>query len=238
MGKKGGDHEASWDREPSAMGQLCASCSKRSGEMAARGVELAAMGGRRCGGCTGASSSLLPCLKVAPRGEMELSPAPVPWEETARSNRGREPWLLGAPAPGEPDHGCPAQGRPGRRAPWEAPSSCAEKVRSLGGASARRREGTPGHGRGLGGHGASAPARTKQREEELPLCLEGARWRGKSGRWEVEAPWLLVAPCAGEKEGKLPALACCCCEQGGRMVVAARGGNENFQNAREGNPYL
>jgi hypothetical protein len=44
MGKKGGDHGASWDREPSAMGQLCASCSKRSGEMAARGVELAAIG--------------------------------------------------------------------------------------------------------------------------------------------------------------------------------------------------
>ena len=36
------------------------------------------------------------------------------------------------------------------------------------------------------------------------------------------APWLLAAPCAGEKEGKFPALACCCCEQGGRMVVAAR----------------
>jgi hypothetical protein len=95
-------------------------------------------------------------------------------------------------------------------------------VRSPGDASARRKEGTPGHRRGLGGHGASAPARTKQREEELPLCLEGARWRGRSRRWEVEAPWLLAAPCAGEKEGKFPALACCCCEQGGRMVVAAR----------------
>lgn len=57
-------------------------------------------------GCTGASSSLLPCLKVAPRGEMELSPAPVPWERSseeqpregamaARSacSRGARPWL-------------------------------------------------------------------------------------------------------------------------------------------------
>jgi hypothetical protein len=53
-------------------------------------------------------------------------------KEAARSNRGREPWLLGAPAPGEPGHGCPAQGRPGRRAPWEAPCSCARTGKTEG----------------------------------------------------------------------------------------------------------
>jgi hypothetical protein len=97
-------------------------------------------------------------------------------KEAARSNRGRQPWLLGAPAPGEPGHGCPAQGRPGRRAPWEAPCSCAEKVRSPGGASARRREGTPGHGRiyALGKRRQRA-----HREVEAPWELEArlpARW--------------------------------------------------------------
>jgi hypothetical protein len=54
----------------------------------------------------GVRSSLLPCLKGAPRGEMELSPAPAPWEKKQQGATGREPWLLGAPAPGEPDHGC------------------------------------------------------------------------------------------------------------------------------------
>jgi hypothetical protein len=37
-------------------------------------------------------------------------------------------------------------------------------VRSPGGASARRREGTPDHGRELGGHGASAPVHVQEIE--------------------------------------------------------------------------
>ena len=63
----------------------------------------------------GVRSSLLPCLKGAPRGEMELSPAPAPWEKKQQGATGREPWLLGAPAPGEPDHGCQRPGEQSER---------------------------------------------------------------------------------------------------------------------------
>jgi hypothetical protein len=37
--------------------------------------------------------------------------------------------------------------------------------------------------------GSSCSYGKKQREEELPPCLEGVRWRGRAGRTEGEAPW-------------------------------------------------
>jgi hypothetical protein len=59
-----------------------------------------------------------------------------------------------------------------------------------------------------GAMGVSAHAQENRGEEkELSPSLKGARWRGKSGRWEVEASWLLACSLrASEKEGrKLPA---------------------------------
>jgi hypothetical protein len=59
-----------------------------------------------------------------------------------------------------------------------------------------------------GAMGVSAHAQENRgKEKELSPSLQGARQRGKSGRWEVEAPWLVacslrvVVDSRGRKKG-------------------------------------
>eukprot|EP00267_Zea_mays_P045047 XP_020397284.1 skin secretory protein xP2-like [Zea mays] len=84
---------------------------------------------------------------------------------------------------------------------WESSQRHGRSAAALLELGKRQRRGEKAAAKGRAGasacsQGASAPARMKQREEELPPCLEGGALERKSGRWEVEAPWLLACSLA------------------------------------------
>jgi hypothetical protein len=144
-------------------------------------------------------------------------------KEVVRSNRGREPWLLGAPAPGEPGHGCPAQGRPGRRAPWEG----ARKIWAPWLEQGRSRPWR------LLGDGSRWLLLAGEKEEDGRAREEGAAARQeeeqRSGRGERATSMIAAVKQGGRRRVGKKQVA------GGREV-AARGGMENFQFARERAP--
>jgi hypothetical protein len=180
-GEEGGDHGAPWERESSAMGQLCASCSKGSGEMAARG-ELAAIGGPR-----------FPALEGLPAHEQRGRE--VPWlpQRAGQGNcRGWRPWELGCSSFTGAMEKFLRAGEKGSLLP-----DAAEKRESSLRAAVwdeehgqRRLAGAPG--RALG-HGAAAPALTccsrvgglpregEEDREERSWRL-GKKWRGGSAK--------------------------------------------------------
>jgi hypothetical protein len=95
--------------------------------------------------------------------------------ELGRLSAGRKKLLLGVPSLWELDHGCPAQGRTGRRAPWEELSSLLVAVETR----EEEKKRAP-----------AAAARGRRSSGRRAAGVEVRPW--ERGELAGETPWLLA----------------------------------------------